>query len=285
MFSVLGLQFPEGFNNLGFKSILQQLADKVKRIVPTVGTERMRDMYENNSRYPFEAFITNLGEYTEGRFNGKWVGFPLTAEEMQHVLESIDIGKERDGVVYEEYFITDFEDHVGAQSIGNIAGEYPSLNELNYLAKQIDELDEGDLSVFMAVMEVDSFSSIKDLINLTNNLDNYSLQPDIEDEFDLGKAVAENYEIPDGLEYYINYEELGRDTNLNEPGGFTTYGYLICESSEMTLIYDGTPENIPEEYRVVGRSKETQKEIRTETEDELSEDMMLDDPAEHAPRM
>lgn len=55
-------------------------------------------MYENNSRYPFEAFITNLGEYTEGRFNGKWVGFPLTAEEMQHVLESIDIGKERDGV-------------------------------------------------------------------------------------------------------------------------------------------------------------------------------------------
>lgn len=242
-------------------------------------------MYENNSRYPFEAFITNLGEYTEGRFNGKWVGFPLTAEEMQHVLESIDIGKERDGVVYEEYFITDFEDHVGAQSIGNIAGEYPSLNELNYLAKQIDELDEGDLSVFMAVMEVDSFSSIKDLINLTNNLDNYSLQPDIEDEFDLGKAVAENYEIPDGLEYYINYEELGRDTNLNEPGGFTPYGYLICESSEMTLIYDGTPENIPEEYRVVGRSKETQKEIRTETEDELSEDMMLDDPAEHAPRM
>ena len=242
-------------------------------------------MYENNSRYPFEAFITNLGEYTEGRFNGKWVGFPLTAEEMQHVLESIDIGKERDGVVYEEYFITDFEDHVGAQSIGNIAGEYSSLNELNYLAKQIDELDEGDLSVFMAVMEVDSFSSIKDLINLTNNLDNYSLQPDIEDEFDLGKAVAENYEIPDGLEYYIIYEELGRDTNLNEPGGFTPYGYLICESSEMTLIYDGTPENIPEEYRVVGRSKETQKEIRTETEDELSEDMMLDDPAEHAPRM
>lgn len=242
-------------------------------------------MYENNSRYPFEAFITNLGEYTEGIFNGKWVGFPLTAEEMQHVLESIDIGKKRDGVVYEEYFITDFEDHVGAQSIGNIAGEYPSLNELNYLAKQIDELDEGDLSVFMAVMEVDSFSSIKDLINLTNNLDNYSLQPDIEDEFDLGKAVAENYEIPDGLEDYIDYEGLGRNASLNNTGGFTTYGYLICESSEMTLIYDGTPENIPEEYRVVGRRKETQKDIQTETEDELSEDMMLDDPAEHAPRM
>lgn len=242
-------------------------------------------MYENNSRYPFEAFITNLGEYTEGIFNGKWVGFPLTAEEMQHVLESIDIGKKRDGVVYEEYFITDFEDHVGAQSIGNIAGEYPSLNELNYLAKQIDELDEGGLSVFMAVMEVDSFSSIKDLINLTENLDNYFLQPDIEDEFDLGKAVAENYEIPDGLENYIDYEGLGRDANMNDAGSFTTYGYLTCGSSEMTLIYDGTSENIPEEYRVAGHSKENSKEIRTETEDELSEDMMLDDPAEHAPRM
>lgn len=242
-------------------------------------------MYENNSRYPFEAFITNLGEYVEGRFNGKWVGFPLTAEEMQDVLEAIDIGKKGDGVVYEEYFVTDFEDNVGAQSIGNIAGEYPSLNELNYLAKQIDELDEGELSVFMAVMEVDSFSSIKDLINLTNNLDNYILLSDIEDEYDLGKAVAENYEIPDGLENYIDYEGLGRDARLNDTGGFTTYGYLVCESGEMTLIYDGSPENIPEEYRVVGRNKETPKEIRTETEDELSEDMMLDDPAEHAPRM
>ena len=242
-------------------------------------------MYENNSRYPFEACITNLGEYVEGRFNGKWVGFPLTAEEMQDVLESIDIGKERDGVVYEEYFITDFEDHVGAQSIGNIAGEYPSLNELNYLAKQIDELDEGELSVFMAVMEVDSPSSIKDLINLTNNLDNYILQPDIEDEYDLGKAVAENYEIPAGLEDYIDYEGLGRGVDLGNTGGFTTYGYLTCGSSEMTLIYNGTPDDIPEEHKVVGRSKETQKEIRTETEDELSEDMMLDDPSEHAPRM
>ena len=212
-------------------------------------------MYENNSRYPFEAFITNLGEYTEGRFNGKWVGFPLTAEEMQHVLESIDIGKERDGVVYEEYFITDFEDHVGAQSIGNIAG------------------------VFMAVMEADSFSSIKDLINLTNNLDNYILLSDIEDEFDLGKAVAENYEIPDGLENYIDYEGLGRDASLNGTGSFTTYGYLTCGSSEMTLIYDGTSENIPEEYRVVGNR------IQTENENVMSEDIMLDNPEEHAPRM
>lgn len=191
--------------------------------MPTVGTERINNMYENDSRYPFEAFITNLGEYVEGKFNGKWVGFPLTAEEMQHVLESIDIGKERDGVVYEEYFITDFEDHVGAQNIGYIAGEYPSLNELNYLAKQIDELDEGELSVFMAVMEADGFSSIKDLINLTNNLDNYILQSDIEDEYDLGKAVAENYEIPDGLENYIDYEGLGRDASLNDIGSFTTY--------------------------------------------------------------
>ena len=253
--------------------------------VPTVGTERMNNMYGNNSRYPFEAFITNLGEYVEGKFNGKWVGFPLTAEEMQHVLESIDIGKERDGVVYEEYFITDFKDHVGAQNIGYIAGEYPSLNELNYLAKRIDELDEGELSVFMAVMEADGFSSIKDLINLTNNLDNYILQSDIEDEYDLGKAVAENYEIPDGLENYIDYEGLGRDASLNDTGSFTAYGYLTCGSSEMTLIYDGTSENIPEEYRVVGNRKEISKEIQTENENVMSEDIMLDNPEEHAPRM
>lgn len=46
-----------------------------------------------------------------------------------------------------------------------------------------------------------------------------------------------------------------------------------------------TFENIPEEYRVVGSRKEISKEIQTENEKELSEDIILDNPEEHAPRM
>ena len=60
---------------------------------------------------------------------------------------------------------------------------------------------------------------------------------------------------------------------------------MTCGSSEMTLIYDGTTENIPEEYRVVGNRKEISKEIQTENENVMSEDIMLDNPEEHAPRM
>lgn len=51
------------------------------------------------------------------------------------------------------------------------------------------------------------------------------------------------------------------------------------------LKSEKTFENIPEEYRVVGNRKEISKEIQTENENVMSEDIMLDNPEEHAPRM
>lgn len=199
--------------------------------------------------YPFEAYITNLGIYNEGTLVGEWVKFPTTAEEIQDVFQRIGI----DGVRYEEWFITDYDCHV--DGIHDVLGEYESLDELNYLATKITELDKNEYERFEAAIQVSDYSrSVKDLINLTDNLDKYDIYPDIHDHDDLGRLYIEEYgsmEVPEHLKNYIDYEAYGRDIALDEIGEFTDFGYVRDTGDSFYEEYDGDRENIPEEYRVM----------------------------------
>ena len=42
--------------------------------------------------HTIEAYITNLGKYTEGELIGEWVEFPISSEQFQDVLKRIGIG-------------------------------------------------------------------------------------------------------------------------------------------------------------------------------------------------
>ena len=63
-------------------------------------------------------------------------------------------------------------------------------------------------------------------------------------------------QIPDYLENYIDYEAYGRDVALDEYGQFTDYGYVRDTGDSFVEFYDGNPENIPEEYRVMSVPEE-----------------------------
>lgn len=178
---------------------------------------------------PFEAFITNLGKYNEGALVGEWVKFPTTAEELQKVFERIGIGSKDDfGRPYEEWFITDYDCYV--DGLYEMLGEYENLDELNYLASKLEELDDHDYEHFQAAMQVSDYTgSVKDLINLIDNLDKYEIYPGVEDYSDLGHYYIDEVgvmEIPEHLANYIDYEAYGRDVAIDEMGQFTNYGYV-----------------------------------------------------------
>lgn len=211
-------------------------------------------VFEYDKDYPFAAFITNLGKYNEGELVGEWVKFPTTHEELQKVFERIGIGSEDDfGHPYEEWFITDYDCYVG--NLYDKLGEYENLDELNYLASKLDDMDRDEYNQFLAAMEVsDHTGSIQDLINLTENLDCYDVYPDIEDHDDLGRYYIDELEamdVPDHLRNYIDYEAYGRDIALSEGGEFTEFGYVRDTGDRFVEVYDGDRENIPEEYRVM----------------------------------
>ena len=211
---------------------------------------------------PFEAFITNLGKYNEGALVGEWVKFPTTAEEMQKVFERIGIGSKDDfGHPYEEWFITDYDCYV--DGLYEMLGEYENLDELNYLASKLEELDDHDYEHFQAAMQVSDYTgSVKDLINLINNLDKYEIYPGVDDYSDLGRYYIDEVgvmEIPEHLANYIDYEAYGRDVAIDEMGQFTNYGYVRDTQESFTEYYDGDRESIPDEYRVFGTAEKSEE--------------------------
>ena len=213
-----------------------------------------------------EAFVTNLGKYNEGALVGEWVKFPTTEEEMQKVFERIGIGsKDEFGHVYEEWFITDYECPV--HGVYDMLGEYESLDKLNYLASRIDEMDKWDQEKFVAIMEAgcDEVSNIDDLINLTYNLDCYDFLPDVTDEEDLGRYYIEEAGIYDtkatgNLANYIDFERFGRDVAMDENGRFTDEGYIRNTGDGWDRVFDGSREDIPDEYRISGSGSEPERD-------------------------
>ena len=216
----------------------------------------MSDDNDNDREGIIEAFITNLGKYNEGTLTGEWVSFPATLEDIQKVFERIGIGtKNKDGSIYEEWFITDYNCNVDGLAKNIDFGEYESLDELNYLASKINELNSYGLEKFQGALEAGDYTgSIKDVINLTDNLDKYEVYPDVKNCEDLGIYYVDELEpvkVPDELRYYIDYESYGRDIALDENGQFTENGYVRDNGDSFEEYYDGTIESIPEEYRVM----------------------------------
>ena len=223
--------------------------------------------YSYNKDYPFAAFITNLGKYNEGELVGEWVKFPTTAEEMKEVFKRIGIGQKDDfGQPYEEWFITDYDCYV--DGLYDKLGEYENLDELNYLASKLDEMDQGEYAQFQAGMEMgDHCGSLQEIINLTENLDCYEVYPDIHDYDDLGRYYIEELDVmqvPEHLQNYIDYEAYGRDVALEENGTFTDQGYVRDTGDSFHEYYDGERGSIPDEYRVMTFQDDLPEEEKSE---------------------
>mgnify|MGYP000547287323 FL=1 len=232
--------------------------------------------YDYDKDYPFAAFITNLGKYNEGALVGEWVKFPTTAEELKKVFERIGIGAKDDfGQTYEEWFITDYDCYV--DGLYDLLGEYASLDELNYLASKLDDMSQDEYERFQAAMEIgDHTGSIKELINLTENLDCYDIYPDIHDNDDLGRYYIEELDamqVPEHLRNYIDYEAYGRDIALEESGQFTDLGYVRDTGDSFHEYYDGERGSIPEEYRVMTFQDDIPEEEISEWAMDLACDM------------
>jgi len=193
------------------------------------------------------AFITNLGKYNEGQLIGKWHDFPTTPEEIAETFREIGI----DGVEYEEFFITDYD--VEIHGLSDYLGEYAGLDEINYLASLLDEMEEHDLAAYEAIAGTAEYCySLKDYINLAGNLDCFDFLQGVEDDYDLGYYWVEESGCYDtqsmgNLSNYIDYERFGRDIQLDEGGSFTSESYVLKRDS-LDEFYDGM--DVPEEYRV-----------------------------------
>ena len=170
-----------------------------------------------------KIFITNLGKYTEGYLIGKWVKLPISEDRLDEVLKAIGINE-----YYEEYFITDYENEI--IGIGDVISEYSSVQALNELAQRLEDLSADEVDTMGAVLEYEACRSVSDVLELLDELDNFDLLTDVNDDEELGYYYAEEYcciDIPEHIQPYFDYEAYGRDIRLESSCLYTSYGFLL----------------------------------------------------------
>ena len=195
----------------------------------------------------FEAFISNPALYSAGHLVGETLHFPTNTEEVQSLLKRIGV----DGVRCQEYFIISFDSDI--LGLYDYLGEYENIDELNHLAHLLSDLEQGELEKFEAVIDSGEYTgSMKDLINLTQNLDCFDFEPGISNDEELGRLYVLDFgavQVPESLIDYIDYEAFGRDARINDSGHYAPGGYVHNNRSNFIEHYTGR-DDIPAEHRI-----------------------------------
>ena len=147
------------------------------------------------------VYIANLGKYNEGEAVGAWFYPPISFED---VAEKIGLNAK-----YEEYAIHDYE-------LPFRIGEYTSIDEINRLCALVEELEDSD--VYDALPELLASGCFSDIEDLVEKQDDIRYWAGCADMSDIAyEYVEEGYlgDIPERIQWYIDYEKLGRDMEIN----------------------------------------------------------------------
>ena len=200
----------------------------------------------------FSILIDSRSRFETGQQGGVWLPMPTTAEQLHKAMKRIGITAENS----QDFFINGFANTEQQPfdvplSVIQSAG----IDELNYFGKLLEMQGDADRGKFAAAVTLGEYAgSVKDLINLAQNLDCYWIYPSIQDEEAYGHYLIDELdelELPEAAKNYFMYEEYGRDAVKNDGGIFTAQGYIYNNKNTFSEWYSGHENDIPKEYRVM----------------------------------
>ena len=126
----------------------------------------------------------------------------------------------------------------------------PTVDELNFFAKRLAEMDETDLAIMQAlcsryIKDDDELVSIKDLINMTYGLDSVSVLSNVTNDEQLADFVMENdmqddvASIPPNARYLLDKARIGQLQREMDGGVYSGNLYVCTDHFEMPKVYDG----------------------------------------------
>lgn len=165
-------------------------------------------------------YVNTWGNYNEnGADGGEWITLPMDAGDLEKTLDRI---AENMQDFDPEWFVNDYE--WATEWAGRSIGENENIQDLNEYAEKLDALDKWEQEVYCAAVEYWGAEYVD-----IDDLDEYNLYSDIQDDYDLGYYWAEDsgcYRLEGPLANYFDYEAFGRDIRLEADGGFTSYGWI-----------------------------------------------------------
>ena len=214
-----------------------------------------RMMNEERSKRMSETFsilIDSRSRFETGQPGGEWLSMPTTTEQLHAAMRSVGITAENP----QDFFINGFantEQYSFDVPLSVVQGS--TIDELNYLGKLLEMQGDEDSDKFTAAVTLGEHAgSVKDLINLAQNLDCYWIYPTVRTEADYGYYLIDELdelELPEEAKKYFKYEEYGRDAVKKDRGQFTDQGYIYNNGNTFSQWYNGRENDIPKEYKVM----------------------------------
>lgn len=197
----------------------------------------------------FSIFLDNRAEAQTGGPHGYWLSLPTSAEQVQETLKEIHITADNQ----QDLFIGDFSAPEGKPlELPEDLIKTASVDELNFLAAQLQKLDAVELAELNAVMQFPAkMQTIGQLLDYAENTDCFVLI-NAKDNRSLGEYYLNDsglFVVPDPWKPAIDTDRLGSFIANEEQGTFTDYGYILRTSDEWQRVHEGQP--VPEEYRVM----------------------------------
>ena len=200
----------------------------------------------------FSILIDSRSRFETGQPGGAWLSMPTTTEQLHAAMRSVGISAENP----QEFFINGFsntEQYPFDVPLSVVQGS--TIDELNYLGKLLEMQGDDDRDKFTAAVTLGEHAgSVKDLINLAQNLDCYWIYPTVRTETDYGYYLIDELdelELPEEAKKYFKYEEYGRDAVQKDRGQFTDQGYIYNNGNTFSQWYNGRENDIPGEYKVM----------------------------------
>ena len=216
----------------------------------------MRSVYaaiSERSEYMSEQFsilIDSRTRFETGEPGGVWLSMPTTKEQLHEAMQRVGITADNP----QNFFINGFANTEQQPfDVPLPVIQSAGLDELNYLGNLLAMQRDEDRDKFTAAVALgERAGSVKDLINLAQNLDCYWLYPTVQNEEDYGYYLIDELdelELPEEAKKYFMYEEYGRDAAINDGGRFTEQGYVYNNKNTFSEWYNGR--DIPKEYRIM----------------------------------
>ncbi len=200
----------------------------------------------------FSVLIDSRSRFETGQPGGEWLSMPTTTEQLHAAMKSVGITAENP----QDFFINGFantEQYPFDVPLSVVQGS--TIDELNYLGKLLEMQGDEDRDKFTAAVTLGEHAgSVKDLINLAQNLDCYWIYPTVRTEADYGYYLIDELdelELPEEAKKYFKYEEYGRDAVKKDRGQFTEQGYIYNNKNTFSQWYNGRENDIPKEYKVM----------------------------------
>lgn len=197
----------------------------------------------------FSIFLDSRAEAQTGGPHGYWLSLPTTAEQVQEALKEIHITADNQ----QDLFIDGFSAPEGKPlELPEDLIKAASVDELNFLAAQLQRLDAVELAELNAAMQSPAkMQTIGQLLDYAENTDCFVLI-NAKDNRSLGEYYLNDsglFVVPDPWKPAIDTDRLGSFIANEEQGSFTDYGYILRTSDEWQRVHEGQP--VPEPYRVM----------------------------------